>query len=174
MTRKEYLECLNFELYRGRKVSFLNKIRTKYFQPNTNCVFLCRKMWYLYGKGNKLFAKLLYLKIIKKYSCVIYPNAVVGRGFEIAHPTGIVIGKCKIGDNFTCYQNTTIGVKNTGDEAKGKTPVIGNNCKLCSGAVIVGDVQICDNVVIGALSFVSKSINDSGIYVGTPTKKVNK
>lgn len=122
MTRKEYLECLNFELYRGRKVSFLNKIRTKYFQPNTNCVFLCRKMWYLYGKGNKLFAKLLYLKIIKKYSCVIYPNAVVGRGFEIAHPTGIVIGKCKI----------------------------------------------------GALSFVSKSINEPGIYVGTPAKKVNK
>lgn len=73
-------------------------------------------------KRKQTLCKTSVLKIIKKYSCVIYPNAVVGRGFEIAHPTGIVIGKCKI----------------------------------------------------GALSFVSKSINEPGIYVGTPAKKVNK
>ena len=172
MTRKEYSKCLNFELYGGKRVSFLNKVRIKYFQPNTNCMFLCRKMWYFYSKGYKLFSKIIYLKIIRKYGCVIYPNAKVGRGFCIAHPTGIVIGKCEIGDNFTCYQNTTIGVRNSGDEAIGKTPVIANNCKLCSGAVIVGDINICDDVTIGALSFVSKSIEEPGIYVGSPAKKI--
>ena len=175
MTHKEYIECLKCELYRDSgKYSLLRKIRVKYFQPNTNCMYLCRKMWYLYSRGRKLYSKILYLKIIRKYGCIIYPYAKVGKGFHIAHPTGIVIGKCEIGANFTCYQNATIGVRNAGDEARGKTPIIGDNCKLCSGGVIVGDVKICDNVTIGALSFVSKSIERSGIYVGIPAKRIDK
>ena len=53
MTRKEYKEILNYELYKYAhvKLSLLQKLRIRYFQPNTNCILLARKMWYFYSRG---------------------------------------------------------------------------------------------------------------------------
>lgn len=52
MTRKEYKEILEYELYHGKKPDLLNRIRMKHFQPNTNCMYLARKMWYYYQKSS--------------------------------------------------------------------------------------------------------------------------
>ena len=38
--------------------------------------------------------------------------------------------------------------------------------------MIVGPVDICDNVMIGAMSLVNKSISEPGVYVGMPARKV--
>lgn len=43
---------------------------------------------------------------------------------------------------------------------------IGGNVTICAG------VEICDKVVIGANSVVTKSIKESGVYVGNPLRKV--
>lgn len=107
-----------------------------------------------------------------RYGCCIYANAVVGKGFFIVHPVGIVIGKCIIGNDFRIYQNTTVGVKNPGDEAKGLTPVVGNIVSLCSNSCILGAVHIADGVTIGANSLVIKDIGEAGTYVGSPVRKI--
>lgn len=61
----------------------------------------------------------------------ISPYARIGVGLHIPHPTSIVIvAKTTIGDNFTIYQNTTIG-----------------------GAMILGKVNVGDNVIVGTNSF---------------------
>lgn len=174
MTRKEYKEILDYELYNGRKLSIVDKIRIKYFQPNTNCMYLARKMWFKYTLGGiqRIQSKLIYLKILHKFGCIIYANITVGKGFYIAHPVGIVMGRCTVGENFTIYQNTTIGVSHPGDEAKGFFPHIGNNVRLSSGSCILGNVNICDDVLIGAQSLVIKSINEAGTYVGCPVRKL--
>lgn len=172
MTRKEYKETLDYELFRyfSGKKSILQRLRITYFQPNTNCIYLARKMWYLNSRGRiaKIRAKLLYLKIIRKYGCIIYPNAQVGKGFHITHPTGIVIGNCKIGTDFMIYQNCTVGNKKPGDS----TPEIGNHVELCTNSLILGHVRIEDDVLIGANSLVIKDITESGVYVGNPIKKI--
>ena len=116
MTHKEYKEILNYELQRATQrgsFSFFQRIRYKYFTPNTNCIFLARRMWYLFSLGGikRILSRFIYRKIFKKYGCCIYPNAKVGRGFCIAHPVGIVLGKCEVGENFVIFQNATIGVK---------------------------------------------------------------
>ncbi len=49
---------------------------------------------------------------------------------------------------------------------------IGNNCFLGAGSVINDKIKICDNVTIGSNSVVIKSIEESGIYVGNPVRKV--
>jgi len=49
---------------------------------------------------------------------------------------------------------------------------IGKNCKVQSHSFICELVTICDNVVIGAGSVVTKNITESGIYVGNPAKKI--
>ena len=175
MTRKEYKEILNYELYRvfemrGGKLNPLEKLRIKYFQPNTNCMYLARKMWFCQKKGRlgKLQAKLLYLKIQRRYGCIIFPTAEVGRGFHITHPTGIVLGNCKAGKDFVIYQNCSVGEKKQGDDC----PVIGNNVQICTNSVVLGHIRIVDNVKIGAQSLVLHDINESGIYAGNPLRKI--
>ena len=47
--------------------------------------------------------------------------------------------------------------------------MIGNNVSIGSNATIL-PVKICNDVIIGAGSVVTKNINKSGIYVGNPAK----
>lgn len=171
MKCKEYKDILKYELYQNRKLSLFSRVRIKFFQPNTNCIFLSRKMWYLYSKTNKiakLRAKLIYLKILRKFGCCIFPSAKVGKGFHITHPCGIVLGNCTVGENFMLYQNCSIGSKKAGEGY----PTIGNNVELCSNSVLIGNINVCDNVVIGAHSLVIKSILEPGTYAGNPIKKI--
>ena len=172
MTRKEYKEILNYELYRyfNGKLTFLQKIRIKYFQPNTNCILLARKMWYYHQKGGifRALSKLIYLKISRRYGCIIFPTAKVGRGFHITHPAGIVLGNCIAGENFMIFQNCSVGGKKIGDD----WPEFGDNVKLCAGTIVIGHIKIADNVVIGAQSLVIKDVAESGTYAGNPLKKL--
>lgn len=174
MTYKQYRETLNYELYRlsWTHPPLLHKIRIKYFQPNTNCMYLARKMWFFHEKGllGKLYAKTLYMKILKKYGCVIYPNIKVGKGFFITHPVGIVIGKCTIGENFMVYNSCTVGVRRYGEESEHLTPQIGNNVTLYADSMIIGNVKIGDNITIGAASIAMDDLTDAGTYVGIPAK----
>jgi acetyltransferase-like isoleucine patch superfamily enzyme len=45
-------------------------------------------------------------------------------------------------------------------------------CLIGAGAVILDKLSICDNVIIGAGSVVTRDINDAGTYVGSPAKRV--
>lgn len=63
-----------------------------------------------------------------------------------------------------------------GDKSKWKSTIIGNNVSIGSNATIL-PVSICENVVIGAGSVVTKDITKSGFYVGNPAKflkEINK
>ena len=50
---------------------------------------------------------------------------------------------------------------------------IGNNVFLGAGAVVKDKIAICDDVVIGANALVIKDITASGVYVGSPARKIN-
>ena len=170
MTYKEYREFLKYELYHDERKSLLQKIRIRYFQPNTNCMLMARKMWFLYSRGriNRFIAKLLYLKISRRYGCILYPSAIIGKGFHITHPVGIVLGDCIAGDNFMIYQNCSVGTRRYKDE-----PVkIGNHVMLCSNSLILGNVSITNDVVIGAASLVMENIETPGLYAGNPIRKL--
>ncbi len=58
-----------------------------------------------------------------------------------------------------------------GDKTKWGKTFIGNNVSIGTNATIL-PVSICDNVVIGAGSVVTKDIYESGIYAGNPAKKI--
>lgn len=45
---------------------------------------------------------------------------------------------------------------------------VGSNVQVGAGAIILPGVSVCDDVIIGAGSIVSKSIKLPGIYVGIP------
>jgi acetyltransferase-like isoleucine patch superfamily enzyme len=57
-----------------------------------------------------------------------------------------------------------------GDQTQWKSTTIGNHVSIGTGATIL-PVKICDNVVVGAGSVVTKDITEPGIYAGNPAKK---
>jgi acetyltransferase-like isoleucine patch superfamily enzyme len=56
-----------------------------------------------------------------------------------------------------------------GDVTKWESTTIGNRVSIGSNATIM-PVEICDDVVIGAGSVVTKSITKPGIYAGNPAR----
>lgn len=97
----------------------------------------------------------------------IYYSADIGKGLKINHGIGTIIGaRCKIGENCLIHQNCTIGDKNGG------RPTIGNNVTIYAGAIILGNITIGDNSIIGANSTVFYSCPPNSILVGSPAKKV--
>lgn len=58
-----------------------------------------------------------------------------------------------------------------GDKSLWYSTKIGNNVSIGTNATIL-PVTICDNVVIGAGSVVTKNIKDPGTYAGNPARKI--
>ena len=77
-----------------------------------------------------------------------------------------------VGDNCVFHGNNTIG--NKGVHGSDRRPVIGDNVDIGVGAIVIGDIDIADNSIIGAGSVVTKSFTDeNSIIVGVPGKKIN-
>ncbi|WP_295234410.1 acyltransferase [Sediminibacterium sp.] len=57
----------------------------------------------------------------------------------------------------------------SGNKKLWKSTVIGDNVSIGSNATIL-PISICNNVVIGAGSVVTKNIDKPGIYIGNPAK----
>jgi serine O-acetyltransferase len=74
---------------------------------------------------------------------------------------GVVIGKgVRIGKNCHIYPHVMIGRLS---EKKKGYPKIGDNVTIYTGAVVVGNITIGNNVVIGANCFVCKDVPDNKI-----------
>lgn len=109
-------------------------------------------------KRNRLGAKLGF---------TISPNCF-GKGLLIWHYGNIVVnGEARIGDNCILHGDNCIG----NDGKSGRAPKIGNNVDIGVGAKIIGDIEIADNVIIGAGAIVVKSCTERGAtLVGVPAK----
>lgn len=59
-----------------------------------------------------------------------------------------------------------------GDKSKWRATKVGNGVSIGSNATIL-PVVICDRVVIGAGSVVTKDITEPGIYAGTPCRRLS-
>lgn len=95
----------------------------------------------------------------------IFYSSFIDEGFKINHGVGSVIGaRCKIGKNFTIHQNCTLGDKNGG------RPTIEDNVIMYAGSMVLGNITIPKNSIIGANSVVLYEPQQSGILVGTPAR----
>lgn len=79
---------------------------------------------------------------------------------------------CFIGHGVMFINDTFIdGQPAGGNKSKWKKTNIGNHVSIGSNATIL-PVIICDDVVIGAGSVVTKNINIPGVYAGNPAIKI--
>ena len=94
-----------------------------------------------------------------------------GPGLSIAHYGTIVVSTAaRVGKNCRLHEGVNIGATNGSSRA----PQIGDNVFIGTGAKIIGDITIADDVAIGANAVVVKSIQEQGITVGgVPAKKIS-
>jgi acetyltransferase-like isoleucine patch superfamily enzyme len=128
---------------------------------------------------------------VNLYGCVIGDNSFVGPFVEIQR--GAVIGqRCKIQSHAFICELVTIGsdcvvshgakfindLFATGGPAGGdrnlwRATSVGNHVSIGTNATIL-PTTICDWVVIGAGSVVTKPITESGIYAGNPARLLRR
>ncbi len=96
----------------------------------------------------------------------IGPDALIKGRATLPHGLhGIFISRyAQIGVNCLIYQNVTIG------EVNRKAPVIGDDCLIGAGAVIIGGVKVGSHVRIGAGAVVSTDIPDGCTVVSQPVR----
>jgi len=135
--------------------------------------------------------QLTIIEPVNLYGCKFGKNCFVGPFVEIQK--NVTIGdNCKIQSHSFICELVTIGnncfvghgvmfvndLFQKGEPAQGdqtlwKKTEIGNNVSIGSNATIL-PVAICDNVVIGAGSVVTKPITKAGVYAGNPAKFLRK
>lgn len=131
-------------------------------------------LYYKYNKYNsKIIKRLIKFKLnyIGNIVGLEIPPGVLGDNATIYHRNVVINGFSKIGNNVKFHGNNCIG--NNGINMK--APKIGNNVDIGFGAVIIGDVVIADDCIIGANSIVTHSFLEKGtIIVGNPATVINK
>ncbi len=124
---------------------------------------------------------------VNLYGCEISNNAFIGPFVEIQKDVTIGSGTKIQSHSFICemveigkdcfvghgviFINDLFakGGPARGDKSLWRRTKIGDNVSLGSNATIL-PVQICDRVVIGAGSVVTKDIKESGVYAGNPAR----
>ncbi len=101
----------------------------------------------------------------------IHPGAQIGKGVFIDHGMGVVIGETAIiGDYALIYQGVTLG--GTGKESGKRHPTLGENVVVGAGAKELGNIQIGNNVRIGAGSVLLRDVPSNCTVVGVPGRVV--
>ena len=102
------------------------------------------------------------------------------RRLSISHPNGILLGGNGVisAGRVAIMAGVSLVARSPTDPTyleRHKTRSVfrfGDNVIIGAGAVVVGPIDICDNVIIGAMSLVNKSMSEPGIYVGVPVRRV--
>ena len=126
---------------------------------------------------------------VNMYGCSIGDNCFIGPFVEIQKDVTIGANTKIQSHTFVCElvtigQNCFVGHgvmfindlfseggPAAGDKSKWKSTRIGDRVSIGSNATIL-PVEICNNVVIGAGSVVTKNITQPGVYAGNPAKKI--
>lgn len=115
-------------------------------------------------------------------NCFVGPFVEVQNEVTIGHNTRLqshsficsltrIGNDCFIGHSVAFVNDLFKEGKPSKEQNKWLGASVGNGVSIGSNATIL-PVKICDNVVIGAGSVVTKDITTSGIYAGNPAKKL--
>ena len=175
-----FRECRNLiksDLLRLKngKCTVLVIIRYLLINASFKITFWFRLGTYLKNKNNLLTTVFYYLVFIfhknnqYKTGIQLPIGTIIGKGLQFSHFSCVVINsKALIGEYCTIFQGVTIG------SVRGKgTPIIGDNVVIATGAKILGNVKVGNNVFVGANSVVINDIPDNAVVGGIPAKILN-
>lgn len=166
---KEFSKDL-YRYYGDKGESFakrlLRPVELKYialFRKANSCKFRPLKLYYT-----------LKLKLMSNKTYIQIPQRTkIDEGFYIGHSGRVIINpNAVLGKNINVSTGVTIGAENRG-ERKG-APTIEGNCWIGTNSVIVGNVNIGEDVLIAPLTFVNFDVPPHSIVIGNPAKIIHK
>lgn len=102
------------------------------------------------------------------YGCDIPRQAKIDKTVEFPHHAlGVVITpSATIEENVVIQHHATIAISK-----REQKPIIRKGAYIGAYALIIGDVEIGENAVIGAGTVVTKSVDANGIYINSAELK---
>ena len=120
-----------------------------------------------------IFSFPFYRRLFLKYGIQIPTSVKIGKGLLLPHFGGIVINSgTVIGENCTILQNVTFG--NTKGGKNAGSPKLGSKVYVGPGALIVGAIEIGNDVMIVGNTFVNMDVPSNSIVIGNPSKIIYK
>lgn len=119
--------------------------------------------------------------LLRRYGIDLVSHRIRVAHLHIPHPVGVLLG----GNGLVSEGRVAVmaGVKFVGRSpddplylerhASGDVFRLGDNVTIGTNSVLVGPLEICDNVVIGSMSLVNRSISEPGLYVGAPARRID-
>jgi len=155
----------------------------------TNNILTYINEWDLFvAIGDNTIRQQIYERLEKMGASIpilIHPTAVIGEEVEIGSGTVLMAGtiiNCSTKIGKACIINTSSTIdhdNHIGDYVHvspgahlAGTVKVGQGSWLGIGSVVSNNVNITSNCIVGAGSVVLKDIKESGIYVGTPVRRI--
>lgn len=150
----------------------------------------CVKGWFKFGFRYMLVFRLLQaqsryspfrlvLKLLRRWFRVSYgfeidTGAKIGEGFYLTDHIGyVIIGPVTIGKYCNVSHGVTIGRAYDKNGVAGR-PVLGDRVWVGTGAVVVGKINIGNNVLIAPNTFLNVDVPNNSIAIGNPAKIISK
>jgi acetyltransferase-like isoleucine patch superfamily enzyme len=121
-----------------------------------------------FGKGTSVYDNVLVIGDVR-----VGENTWIGPNVVLDGSGGLVIGSfCSISAGAQVYTHDTVDWSITGGEAAYSyaPTVIGNRCYIGPNAIVQKGVTIGDGVIVGANSFVNRSVPSGAKAFGTPVR----
>lgn len=166
MTQQNLLDLYRYEGEKCKKIA--TQLRYILFVPGFQYTFLLRRA----SNASCMFTRFIWSALLR--ICMYYTNiqipagTQIGEGFMIGHWGTIIINPAaKIGKNFSIAPGCLIG---NSEGCKKGTPTIGNNVKMGTNAIVIGNIKIEDNVLIAPGAFINFDVPKNSIVIGNPGK----
>lgn len=141
-------------------------------------IALRKEEYYTFNQSNiiNIFKLKFWRKVHHYYGLLLgfdIPICVFGAGLKINHYGNIVVnGNTRVGEFCDIHQGVNIGQNGL---LQTDCPTIGNNVWIGPGAKIFGNIEIANNIMIGANSVVTKSFKQNSITIaGVPAVKIKE
>lgn len=161
----------DFRIIFERDPAARNWLEVAFLYPGFQALVLHRIAHWLWNIGLPFVPRLISHIARALTGVEIHPGATIGSGVFIDHGMGVVIGETAIiGDLSLIYQGVTLG--GTGKESGKRHPTLGTGVVVGAGAKVLGNLQIGNNVRIGAGSVVLREVPSDCTVVGVPGRVV--
>ena len=159
---------IHYDFYRlaGHEPTPLSFIR-KLWVPGFRYLFVYRAIQSSRLKLVRFFLKAILRHYQFKFGYQIPSSTKIGSGLLLGH-FGIIIinSKAVIGKNCNIAAGAVIGAASRGPK-KG-SPTIGNNVWIGVNAIIVGNIDVGNNVLIAPGSYVNNDVPSDSLVIGNP------
>ncbi len=141
---------------------------------------ICRALHFQGGMAGRGLAAILDRLLLMLYAIDLRSFAIDAPLLSIAHPTGVLLGGNGIvgRGRLAIMSGVKLVARKPNDpeylqrHAERRVFVFGDNVVIGANSVVIGPIDICDNVVIAAMSLVNRSITEPGLYAGIPARRI--